>query len=163
MNITVNVDSAEWEAALDELLMECRAAGRDASVEAANAIQERTKELLTDRWHPPFTATPSGPGEPPAAITGQLAESVVVDESDPDYVQVGPTTDYSREQELGGPMRGHPFMHWFEDGAWHRSREHSLPDRPYLRPATEELIDDGTVEDAYYRHWADAIALVTGA
>jgi hypothetical protein len=162
VNINVELDTADWEGSLDLLVEEYRAAARDASVEAANDIQGRTREDLTRLSHPPHTKTPSRPGMPPAAISGKLAESVVVDQSDPVYVDVGPTARYGREQELGGPMEGHPYMRWREDGKTYYSRRHSLPPRPYLKPATEEIIDEGTLTEIYYRHWADAQAKVTG-
>ena len=161
MNITVSLDTADWEAALDEMVRACIDAGREASVEGAKEIQDRTQESLTRLSHAPHTKTPSAPGDPPAAISTDLAVSVVVDESNPDYVDVGPTTDYGRIQELGGPMHGHPYMHWREDGRWHRARLVELPERPYLKPATDDVIDSGELLDIYYRHWADAQATVT--
>lgn len=98
---------------------------------------------------------------PPAMITGELADSIIVDQTSPDYVDVGPVSRYGRIQELGGWMEGHPWMHWHQDGHEYFSRGHSLPERPYLKPATEEIIDDGTLTEIYYRHWADAQARVT--
>ena len=156
--ITVDVSAAE--AALDELVLLVREAAFQASVNSAHEIQERTREFLLARHHAPHTKTPSAPGSPPAAISGDLAGSILVSD-DGDSAFVGPTTDYGRIQELGGWMQGHPFMHWQEPpGVWHHSAGHSLPDRPSLKPATEWVIFDGTIERLFLDAVARAIAEV---
>jgi len=82
---------------------------------------------------------------------------------------VGPTSSassrngpYGRIQELGGPMRGNPEMHWFEEGRWHRSEFVELPDRPYLRPATDDVIDSGRLFAIYEEHQLIAIEEAAG-
>jgi hypothetical protein len=143
---SVTVDDRATQADLDRLAGLIRGAAIGASIKSAEDVQERTRVLLLSRAHPPFTKTPSLPGTPPAAITGELAASVLVT-NDGESAFVGPTTDYGREQELGGPMKGHPMMHWQEPpGVWHHSRAHSLPDRPYLKPALDSALADGTIE-----------------
>jgi hypothetical protein len=59
-------------------------------------------------------------------------------------------------------MTGHPMMHWIEDGRSFYSREHDLPDRPYLAPATDFAIASGVITDAYVRRVLEAILEVTG-
>jgi hypothetical protein len=126
--------------------------------EAANAMADvfrpAVQSVLLARRHGFATKTPSAPGEPPAAISGRLAASVVNEGALPVgpaafMAKSGPTTVYSRIQELGGWMQGHPEMHWMEPpGHWHYSRGHSLPPRPYMKPTLEMLEGDGTLEDA---------------
>lgn len=155
-SIEATTDDAAWAAALDRMIVLCDEASFNASHEAAVEIQDRTRALLTAQHHAPHTKTPSAPGSPPASISEALAGSIFVSD-DGDAWEVGPTTDYGREQELGGPMKGGP-MRWQEPpGVWHSSYEHSLPGRPYLKPATESAIDDGTVHQIYYDHWLRAI------
>lgn len=161
LTIGVEFDTADWEDALDALIEECRAAGHDASVEGAHAIQRETRALLSLYPHPPFTKTPSEPGDPPGFISGALMDSVLVSE-DGEYAEVGPTTDYGRIQELGGGMHGHPYMRYVEDGRVHYRAYVELPERPYLKPATDQVVEDGELTDIYYRAWADAQAKVTG-
>jgi phage gpG-like protein len=148
------VDDGAAKAALDELLVLVHGQISDAATEVATEIQDRVQTVLLSRDHPPHTKTPSFPGTPPAAITGELAASVVVT---PDGLSafVGPTTAYGRIQELGGDMHGHPMMHWQEGpGVWHHSRAHSLPDRPYLGPVADFMVLSGNVTVIY----EDAVA-----
>lgn len=138
----MSVDVGAAEAALDELLARVQAAMPGAAHDSAEVVQGITQLELGALWHPPHTKTPSPPGAPPAAISGELAASVLVTD-DGDSAFVGPTTEYGRIQELGGYMEGHPMMHWQEPpGVWHHSRGHSLPDRPYLKPALEASLPD---------------------
>jgi phage gpG-like protein len=159
--VTVSVDARDCIRAIDEMFITQKAEAKAASVEAAENIGDKAKEALTMQWHGKGTRTPSAPGTPPAAITGELAASIVVTETD-DGAMVGPTTDYAREQELGGPMQGHPMMHWFEDGVEYYSREHSLPARPYFEPSEEAAIRSGEVGRIYYEHWAAGQVEATG-
>ena len=115
---------------------------------AANAMADEFKpavqSVLLSRRHPFATKTPSAPGEPPAAISGALAGSIMNEPAvpigaDAFLAKSGPTTRYSRIQELGGPMEGHPMMQWHEDGVRYRSRAHSLPPRPYMKPTLEAV------------------------
>lgn len=156
MDVSVEVNDKDWAAALDRMLVLCDEAAFNASMQCAHDIQDDTRALLLALHHAPHTKTPSAPGTPPAAISGALAASIFVSD-DGEWAMVGPTTDYGREQELGGPMQGHPMMHWLEDGRWHKSARHSLPDRPSLKPATEEFIASGRLTQVYYDHWLRAI------
>jgi hypothetical protein len=151
--VKISVDSSDCVAAIDLLIRLQGEEGRKGSKEAAELIGNRTSDVLTMQWHGPGTKTPSVPGTPPAAISGELAASVVVREDGESYL-VGPTTDYGREQELGGPMQGHPYMHWFEEGIEHFSAHHDLPERPSLKPSVESAVNSGEVTDIYTDHWA---------
>jgi phage gpG-like protein len=153
----ITVDTSAASAALDELLVLAHEAAFNASSESAQEIRGRTQALLLAQWHPQYTPTPSRPGEPPAAISGELAASVIVTDNG-ESAFVGPTTDYGRIQELGGWMQGHPFMRWqAPQGRWHYSAGHDLPERPYLKPATESAIADGSIERIFIDQMARAI------
>jgi hypothetical protein len=159
----LTLDDSEWEAAVDEWIVLAAEQGRSANHDGAESIQRVSRQLL-DRWHPPFTATPSAPGEPPASISGTLAASFIVTD-DADSSEIGPTTVYGREQELGGPMEGHPYMNFFWEGRWWHKRFIDLAPgvgRPTLKPATEEVIDSGELTRIYYAHWLIAQNMVTG-
>jgi hypothetical protein len=123
-----------------------------AANEMADAFKPVVQRVLLSRSHAFATKTPSPPGSPPAAISGELAASIMntpaigggaVWES-----KSGPTTRYGRIQELGGVMTGHPTMHWWEDGVPHWSHQHSLPPRPYLAPTVDAMADSGELGDA---------------
>jgi hypothetical protein len=115
------------------------------------------------------TQTPSLPGEPPAWISGDLKNSLVNEPAHEDgpgtfVSRSGPTVRYARIQELGGPMHAHTDkgMRWQQPpGVWHRSMEHDLPARPYMLPAHDKGIDDGSLHDAAAAAFAafiDAVA-----
>jgi hypothetical protein len=146
-------------AAVDEWMGLAAVEGRLANHEGAESIQRVSRQLL-DRWHPPYTKSPSAPGSPPASISGTLAASfVVTDEADSSLI--GPTTVYGREQELGGPMEGHPYMNYFYEGRWWSETLITLAPRPTLKPATDEVIETGELSRIYYDHWLTAQEMVT--
>lgn len=111
------------------------------------------------------TRTPSPRGAPPAWISGDLKNSLVNEPALPVgpasfLSRSGPTVRYSRIQELGGTMTAHSpkGMRWQEPpGVWHRSMEHDLPERPYMLPAHDRMIADGTLHDAAVAAFAAAI------
>ena len=122
--------------------------GAEAAANAmADVFKPAVQSVLLARRHGFATKTPSAPGEPPAAISGRLPGSMMNEPAipiggDAFLAKSGPTTRYSRIQELGGWMQGHPLMHWHEDGVAHWSECHSLPPRPYMRPTLSALVDD---------------------
>jgi hypothetical protein len=142
---------AMWQAIRD------RAA--QGTADAANAMAYAyQRRLVTDTLrrytHPPFTKTPSPPGQPPALVTGTLRRSVrVVPAAGGGAVarsSVAPHTVYARIQEYGGhiyPVRAR-FLRWVEDGAVHFARHVYLPPRPYMRPTTAEMAADGSLHRA---------------
>ncbi len=124
---------------------------------AANAMADEFKpavqSVLLARSHAFATKTPSARGEPPAAISDALAASVMNDPAvpigdDAYLAKSGPTTRYSRIQELGGWMEGHPLMHWREDGVQHWSAGHELPERPYVKPTLDAEVASGSLISA---------------
>ncbi len=84
-----------------------------------------------------------------------------------DEAWVGPTAgfgrtgEYARIQELGGLMEGHPFMHFFLEGAWWKRSEIFLEPRPYLQPSTDDVIDSGRLLTIYEEHQLEAIREAT--
>lgn len=166
ITVTVHVDDKAWTAALDVLLAASAEQARKASLEGAEAIRDVAKAKLTAQWHSPFTFSPSFPGEPPAAISGNLAASMDA-ELFGDEAWVGPTAgygrtgEYARIQELGGGMHGHPYMHFFVEGRWWDREFIQLPERPYLRPSTEDVIDSGRLHEIYEHHQLEAILEAT--
>jgi HK97 gp10 family phage protein len=122
-------------AALEQKSAAMRAATRQATAKALHLIEKRAKEKLTTSSHAASEPTPSAPGEPPSLVTGNLRRSIKV--TGPTLItsstwmgQVGPTAVYGRIQELGG-VTG-------------RGGATTLPARPYMRPALEEVMPEIT-------------------
>lgn len=155
-------------AQFDELAARVNAATDAAVDDVLEFIDDATTAALSLLEHPPFTPTPSAPGEPPARIGGALAASMEPTR-DPggDGVysgRIGPTAVYARIQELGGTIvpRGHPYLSWLtlgDDGLMRRvfAHEVTLPPRPYLKPTVENSKD--AVRDIFKTAWDDALDL----
>lgn len=141
-----------------------------ANLDAAQDIQDRTRRLLTRLSHSANTHTPSPKGQPPAAISGALAASVLAQHDGPDAV-VGPTAlasskngPYGRFLELGGDHVAHNgsgYMHWFEDGHWEKAKVLHKGERPYLKPAVDDAVHSGAILKIYYDRWLIAQQSVT--
>ncbi len=140
---------------------------REASLAGAREIRDVARGRLTEQWHAWFTFSPSFPGEPPAAISGNLAASMDAAMVTPDEAWVGPTAGfgrsgfYARIQELGGLMEGHPLMHFFLEGRWWERSEIFLEPRPYLQPSADDVIDSGRLHEIYETHQLAAIREAT--
>lgn len=124
----MRVDLPNWAA----MAAQCtaRAAGLDAATRAgmevvAELAERAVVDQLTLRSHDPGTPTPSAPGQPPAKVSGDLADSTTHEGPTGGAgryeLVVGATTAYARIHELGG-----------RTGRGHRT---VLPPRPYLHPA----------------------------
>ena len=147
---------AQHAATIEGFVVRVPGAAEAAANAMADVFRPAVQAVLTARSHGFSTKTPSAPGTPPAAISGALAASmmnepaVMTGPADA-MARSGPTTRYSRIQELGGPMVAHSprGMRWQEPpGVWHRSMAHSLPARPYMKPTLETQASDGTLRDA---------------
>jgi phage gpG-like protein len=124
----MRVEMPDWAAMAAQITR--RAARLDSATRAglelvAELAEHAVVEQLTLRSHDPGTPTPSAPGQPPALVTGALADSVThrgpTGAAGRYEVVVGATTAYARIHELGGRTgRGHHTV---------------LPPRPYLHPA----------------------------
>ncbi len=136
-----------------------------AAVDAANAMALRYHEHLTDVTlrlfsHPRFTRTPSPPGRPPALVTGTLRRSVRVEPAVPQgpgraMSSVAPHTVYARIQEVGGDVHV-VRARVLTDGRSFFGKHVRIPARPYMRPARDDVIADGTLRQAAI----DAVARV---
>lgn len=163
------MNDRKWSAALDLLCTLFAEKGYQASLEGAELIRDVAQVELNGLHHPLHTKTPSGEGMPPAAISGRLAASITVSGEEGSLTAyVGPTDEasskngpYGRIQELGGPSEGHP-MRWLEDGIWHEADFRELPSRPYLKPATDLVVDSGHLEQIYVEKWTEAELEATG-
>lgn len=98
----------------------------------------------------PWTNAPAG--EPPALASGDLAGSVEVM---PGVMggtfataSVAPHTIYATVQEYGRDIypRFKRYMHWIDEGGAHFAKKVSIPERPYMRPALEEVIFSGSLQ-----------------
>jgi phage gpG-like protein len=95
--------------------------------------------------------TPAAPGSPPAWRTGELAKSVTTTPGLQSGLvataSVGPHTIYAATQEHGGVhfARRARYMHWVNSGgSWYLKRV-DIPARPYMGPALDEVIGDGSL------------------
>jgi hypothetical protein len=144
---------AEHVAAITRLEAAANPGAEMAANNMAGVFKPAVQAVLTARSHAFSTQTPSPPGTPPAMISGALAGSML-NEAAVEIAPVtwmaksGPTVRWSRIQELGGEMTGHP-MRWMQPpGVWHHSYHHSLPPRPYLKPTLEAMADGGELTAA---------------
>ena len=146
---------------------------RDKAAEAAPpavmAMADTYKEHLTrvtlrrSFAAPGQFGTPAAPGGPPAWRTGRLAASVTSRLSRAGgfsaSAAVSPHVVYAATQEHGGihyARRAH-YMHWINTGgSWYKKRV-DIPARPYLRPAAEECIANGSLTRAAMVKWEEVV------
>ena len=139
--------------------------GGPAAAEAmAKQGKQLDREMVSLTAHAPYTRTPSPPGGPPSLISGALMESMWAGDMEPGpgayswTAHAGPGASaasyngpYGRFLEFGGDHVEHNstgFMHWYEDGAWHRKAVLHKTSRDYLRRAIELGVADGTLHRA---------------
>ncbi|MFJ2630828.1 hypothetical protein ACIO6U_02540 [Streptomyces sp. NPDC087422] len=139
----------ELTAAMARTVKLADAATRVATAKGAHALEGEIKKTLTARSHRKGTPTPSGPGEPPALVTGTLRRSVTVKGPLPAgrgrwEAQIGPTAVYGRIQGLGG-VTG-------------RGGTTTLPARPYVRPTFERAVASGLLAGIYHQAWLAALS-----
>jgi hypothetical protein len=98
--------------------------------------------------------SPAAPGSPPAWRTGALARSVVTAAGASSGLtataSVGPHVIYARVQDEGAVNRPtHArYMHWVNSGgSWYLKRVR-IPPRPYMKPALDDCIADGSLTKA---------------
>lgn len=136
-----------FDAGIDRLILAVHAATRTGTDDAVDHVQDHTRRLLALRSHPRGTPTPSPWGQPPAKISGWLRDSVVTEPARETgngwRGKIGPTAVYGRIQELGGVA-----------GRGHKSK---LPSRPYLKPAVDAAIADGSLRRALVEAVAHAL------
>lgn len=144
--------------AVDLKVAQMRRATAAATAKVLHLIEKRTKEKLGLKSHQKGTPTPSGVGEPPALITGNLRRSISVEGPIPVTANswrgsVGPTAIYGRIQELGGEVftsRSTSMVMMGVPGSGIR-----LPARPYLQPSYNELQVE--IRAIFQAAWTEAI------
>jgi phage gpG-like protein len=153
------MDLGDLPAYLKALQDAAASAVSPAATAMAEQVQTRVQSLLRGTTHPPGVFFKAVRGRPPAYASGNLAKSVV---TTPAYgavratASVGSHLRYSALQEWGGvtwPSNG-PYMHWRNNrGPWWMKRV-TVPEHPYMRPAVEQCINDGSLTrvsmDAFY-------------
>ena len=98
--------------------------------------------------------TPAAPGQPPAWRTGRLAGSVTSVLSGSAGLTasatVGPHVIYSRVQAQGAVNRPThaKYMHWVNSGGSWYKKAVRIPARPYLEPALDDCIANGSLVKA---------------
>ena len=98
--------------------------------------------------------TPASPGQPPAWRTGELARSVITAAGPSSGTSasavVGPHTVYAVTQERGGvhEARRARYMRWVNSGGFWSLRRVEIPPRPYMRPALDDVMGDGSLTRA---------------
>jgi hypothetical protein len=138
--------AAYWREVAGRVPAACAAAANAMAVAEQRYL---TTNVLVRYSHPPFTKTPSPPGQPPAIVTGTLRRSLRIVFAPPaarTTSSLAPHTVYARIQEVGGdiyPVR-RKYLRWFEDGAWHFAKHVHLPARPYMLPGRNDLVANGT-------------------
>jgi hypothetical protein len=135
---------AEFRRAMDDMVARASAASRAAVTTGGHLIEAEAKRQLALSSHPRGTQTPSPAGSPPSLISGTLRRSIRVTGAEAKgptgwTISVGPTAIYGRIQELGG-----------DTGTT------VLPPRPYMQPALQKVISDGTLAACYATAWRTA-------
>lgn len=139
-------------------LVELRDRGAEAAIPAADgmadAFRDEVKARLTAKSHARPTRTPSLPGEPPAAESGELADTVTTDPATTPVVataKVGPhASPKDWVQEYGKTIRAKtPYGMRFQYGDDHyKAFKVKVPERSYMRSTLEILVADGSLTRA---------------
>lgn len=133
----------------------------------ADAFHDHLVNVTLKRYsHPMYSRTASPPGGPPGSVSGELAYSVTSEVKSgvlTSRAWVGPHTIYAGVQEFGAEIdvkhtttdvfgRTMPgFMRWYMDGQFWYKRHVSIPARPYMEIARNEMIADGSLHRAAVR------------
>jgi len=120
----------ELQVALTRMVERQSAATRDGLGKCAHLLEREIKATLSLSSHEEGEPTSSAPGEPPALVSGDLRRGVQVEgphtASGTQWAaEVGPTSEYSRIQELGGRTG--------------RGGRTELPARPFVEPSLEKM------------------------
>lgn len=165
----------ELPAYLESFEAKVSAAAPPVALGMAYVYQRAAQKMLTRYSHAPFTKTPSPPGQPPALMTGRLRASLTstpgMHDAGTATAYVAPHTIYARIQEYGGDIypRRRRYLRWYASGAGHPgfvpvgagsnagaagrragiypvfAKHVHLPARPYMRPAIDKVISDGSL------------------
>jgi hypothetical protein len=108
--------------------------------------------------------TPAPEGGPPAYRFGNLSRSVIAWPGAFTGVSatahVAPTVIYAGVQEFGAEIGAHRmYMRWFNSRGWWYKKHVSIPKRPYLEPALNETVADGSLVRAAAERFAALMGL----
>ena len=152
----------ELPAYLETIVAKVTAAPPDAAYKMAKAFEDHVRTVTLRRYaHPPFTWTPSPRYVgTPAFITGALEQSIHsrrgARTAYTAEASTGPYIIYGRIQELGGDIfpRHAKWLHWRNFNPrtgtitdWY-SKHVEIPKRPYLEPAADETMANGSLTRA---------------
>lgn len=141
--------------------------GRAAADGMVRAFDQGIKTHELRRYsHPLGTPTPSPPGGTPALVTGRLRDSFKIRRAE----SLGayrwgssdrPTVVYAHIHEYGGDIypRVKQWLHWVDAGGSHFAKHVRMPKRPYMHPARERMVADGTLHNAAARSFLEAVGL----
>lgn len=138
--------------------------------DVANAMaligQRQTQRMLRLHAHAPGQFYRAAPGDTPSFATGNLDKSIIRRPAASGAIRatamIGATAKYAAIQEFGGWTWGnHGMMHWHNSaGRWFMRRVY-VPEHPYMRPAVESVIRDGSLSrsavSAFEKHVAPFI------
>jgi hypothetical protein len=147
----------ELPAFLEELRDKAATSGGESASNAmVKHFDTEVKSVELRRFtHAAGTRTPSPPGSPPALVTGRLRSSFQIK---PAY-SIGdfrwkssdrPSVVYARIQEYSGdifPVTA-KYLAWRTASGMHFAKSVYLPARPYMRPAIQRIIEDGSLTEA---------------
>lgn len=134
--------------------------GAAAAAEAmARHIADRIRnDTLRRRRHAPGQYYKAKPGEPPSYSSGKLADSIYSTPAEPSQggllasAYVGSMDKRAKLFEFGGCVlrpTSRSVMHWVDSGgSWYHAELRVDVAHPFLRPAVEEAIDDGSLRQA---------------
>jgi phage gpG-like protein len=133
----------------------------------ADTFHDHLVNVTLKRYeHPMYTRTAAPPGGPVGSVSGELAYSVTSEVRSgvlTSRAWVGPHTIYAGVQEFGAEIDvkhvttdrwGHTipgFMRWYMEGEFWYKRHVSIPSRPYMEVARNEVIADGSLHRAAVR------------
>jgi hypothetical protein len=147
----VAISPDELPGVLAELRDRVARSAPPVAMETGEMYRRRVSRVTLRRYsHSYGTSTDSPPGQPPAWVLGALARSVTAVMGAASgitaTVRVAPHTIYARIQELGGVVtaRRARYLRFSQNGNVIYSRRVELPPRPYMRPTTEDCIEDGS-------------------
>lgn len=133
----------------------------EAAIPASDAMASdftmEVKRRLTRIWHERGTITPAAPGEPPAAESGDLADSITMVPASTPVVATSSSSphisprDWVQEWGKSGiTPRTQPRM-VFMYGTLRKAKVVNVPERSYMRSTVDLLIADGRLTEAAAR------------
>lgn len=159
------MDPSDLPGYLEDIANRAAKGAAPAVLEMARDFEDYVRNVTLVRYgHPPGTRTPSPAGiGPPALVTGQLRDSVLISGVQLAPVvsraAVAPHTPYAAIQEWGGDIRpvNKRYLSWVTDGRRYYSKHVHMPERPYMRPSVRQCITSGVFGRAAMRGFNAAV------